>query len=76
MKRSWIAAALAAGLLTAVAAPASAEWPNDRPIRVLVGFGAGGGTDIVSRIIAVPLGEVLHQSVIVENKIGAGGTIA
>ena len=43
---------------------------------MLVGFGAGGGTDIVSRIIAVPLGEVLHQSVIVENKIGAGGTIA
>ena len=76
MKRTWIMAALAAGLLTAAAAPASAEWPNDRPIRVLVGFGAGGGTDIVSRIIAVPLGEVLHQSVIVENKIGAGGTIA
>ena len=76
MKRTWIMAALAAGLLTAAAAPASAEWPNDRPIRVLVGFGAGGGTDIVSRIIAVPLGEVLHQSIIIENKIGAGGTIA
>ncbi len=76
MKRTWIMAALAAGLLTAAAMPASAEWPNDRPIRVLVGFGAGGGTDIVSRIIAVPLGEVLHQSIIIENKIGAGGTIA
>ena len=41
--------------MTAAAAPASAEWPADRPIRVLVGFGAGGGTDIVSRIIAQPL---------------------
>lgn len=76
MKRTVIAAALAAGLLSAVAAPASAEWPNDQPIRVLVGFNAGGGTDIVSRIIAPPLGELLHQSVVVENKVGAGGTIA
>lgn len=76
MNRTIVMAALAAGLLAAAASPASAEWPNDRPIRVLVGFGAGGGTDIVSRIIAVPLGEVLHQSVIVENKVGAGGTIA
>jgi tripartite-type tricarboxylate transporter receptor subunit TctC len=76
MKCTWIAAVVAAGLLTAMTAPASAEWPNDRPIRVLVGFGAGGGTDIVARIIAVPLGELLHQSIIVENKIGAGGTIA
>jgi tripartite-type tricarboxylate transporter receptor subunit TctC len=74
MKRSMIAAALAAGLLAA--APASAEWPADQPIHVLVGFNAGGGTDIVSRIIAPPLSEVLHQSVIVENKVGAGGTIA
>ncbi len=76
MKRIFVAAALAASFIMPGAAPAVAEWPNDRPIRVLVGFGAGGGTDIVSRIIAVPLGEVLHQSVIVENKVGAGGTIA
>lgn len=76
MKRIFVAAAIAASFIMTAAAPAVAEWPNDRPIRVLVGFGAGGGTDIVSRIIAVPLGEVLHQSVIVENKVGAGGTIA
>ncbi len=76
MKRILVAAAKAASFIMTAAAPAVAEWPNDRPIRVLVGFGAGGGTDIVSRIIAVPLGEVLHQSVIVENKVGAGGTIA
>jgi tripartite-type tricarboxylate transporter receptor subunit TctC len=69
-------AALAAGLLTAASAPAAAEWPNDKPIRVLVGFGAGGGTDIVSRIIAAPLSELLHQTVVVENKPGAGGSIA
>ena len=75
MKRS-VYAAIAACFVLSVAAPAQAEWPNDRPIRVLVGFGPGGGTDIVSRIIAQPLSELLHQSVVVENKMGAGGTIA
>ena len=76
MKRATIAAAFAAGIFITAAAPASAEWPNDRPIRIIVGFGAGGGTDIVSRIIAQPLSELLHQSVVVENKVGAGGTLA
>src|SRR5258708_4410800 len=76
MKRAIAAVAMAAGIVMAAAAPATAEWPNDRPIRVIVGFGAGGGTDIVSRVIAQPLSELLHQSVVVENKVGAGGTIA
>ncbi len=58
------------------AAPAAAEdWPS-KPIRVMVGFGAGGGTDVATRIVAEPLGEVLGQRIIVENKPGAGGTIA
>ncbi len=51
------------------------DWPA-RPIRLLVGFGAGGGTDIVARIVAAPLGHVIGGTVIVENKPGAGGTIA
>jgi len=76
VKRALIVAAAAAGVIVGVAAPAYAEWPADRPIRLLVGFGAGGGTDIVSRIVAQPLSELLHQSVVVENKPGAGGTIA
>jgi len=42
----------------------------------MVGFGAGGGTDVATRIVAEPLGEVLGQRIIVENKPGAGGTIA
>jgi tripartite-type tricarboxylate transporter receptor subunit TctC len=75
MKRTTIAAAVAATVMLA-AAPAAAEWPNDKPIRVVVGFGAGGGTDIVARIIAAPLSELLHQTVVVENKPGAGGSIA
>ena len=47
-----------------------------RPIRIMVGFGAGGGTDVATRIVAEPLGEVLGQRIVVENKPGAGGTIA
>jgi len=76
MKRASILAAIAAVVITAAAVPAMAEWPADRPVRVIVGFGAGGGTDMVSRIIAQPLSELLNQSFIVENKLGAGGTLA
>lgn len=76
MKKLIVTAAVTAAVVVSALAPAKAEWPNDRPIRVLVGFGAGGGTDIVSRIIAQPLSELLHQTVVVENKVGAGGTIA
>ncbi|MFN3657266.1 MAG: Bug family tripartite tricarboxylate transporter substrate binding protein [Pseudolabrys sp.] len=72
MKRMLIAA-LVAALLPVTA---QAEWPADKPIRVLVGFGAGGGTDIVTRIIAPPVSEILKQSVVVENKPGAGGSLA
>jgi tripartite-type tricarboxylate transporter receptor subunit TctC len=68
-----LGAGLAAALLTTAAAQ---QWPAGKPIRFIVGFGAGGGTDIVTRIVAVPLGEALGQSIIVENKPGAGSTIA
>lgn len=74
MKRAILAAAVSAAVLLSV--QARAEWPNDRPIHVIVGFGAGGGTDIVSRIIAQPLSELLKQTVVVENKVGAGGSLA
>lgn len=71
MKRWAIAISVAA-----VATAASAQDYPTRPIRLLVGFGAGGGTDILARIVAPPLGEVLGQPVVVENRPGAGGTIA
>ncbi|CAN0156071.1 unnamed protein product, partial [Phaeothamnion confervicola] len=54
---------------------AAQDWPT-RPIRILVGFGAGGGTDLAARIMAQPLSEILGQPVIVENRVGAGGVTA
>src|SRR5215475_11507219 len=56
--------------------PAAAQdWPA-RPVHVLVGFGAGGGTDVATRILADGLSEALGQQFVVENRPGAGGTIA
>jgi tripartite-type tricarboxylate transporter receptor subunit TctC len=64
-----------AGASLGLAPLAAQEWP-ERPIRILVGFGPGGGTDVATRIVAEPLGDVLGQRVIVENKPGAGGVLA
>ena len=51
------------------------QYPN-RPIKVLVGFAAGGGTDIVARVVGKNLGDVLGQPIVIENKPGASGMIA
>jgi len=48
----------------------------DRPIKMLVGFGAGGGTDIAARIMAQKMSEIIGQSIVVENRTGASGMIA
>jgi len=65
-----------AGLLLASAAPvASQDFPN-RPIRIVVGFTPGGGPDITARHIAQRLTEAVKQQVLVENRPGAGGTLA
>jgi tripartite-type tricarboxylate transporter receptor subunit TctC len=71
-----ITALMTAGISLTAAAPAVAEWPTDKPIRILVGFGAGGGTDVATRILADGLAENLGAQFVVENRPGAGGSIA
>jgi tripartite-type tricarboxylate transporter receptor subunit TctC len=63
------------GLLFAALAAAQGGFPN-RPVTMVVGFAPGGGTDTAARIIAKAATESLGQSVIVENRAGAGGNIA
>jgi tripartite-type tricarboxylate transporter receptor subunit TctC len=76
--RSWplaLIAALALGLAQNPVGAQEAGFPN-RPIHLLVGFGAGGSTDIAARIVAQKMSELLGQSVLVENRTGASGLIA
>ena len=51
------------------------NWPS-RPLRLVIPFSPGGGADIAGRVIGQELSEVLKQPVIIENRAGAGGTIA
>jgi len=55
-------------------ANSQANYP-DKPIRLIVAFPAGGSTDIIGRLVAQRLSERLGQSIVVENRGGAGGTI-
>ena len=71
-----IAAVVSAGaLLGSNIASAQKEWPT-KSIQLVVPFAAGGPTDSIARLIAVPMGQALGQTVVVENVPGAGGTIA
>jgi len=62
--------------LLPLAAPALAQEYPSRPIRLLVGFAAGGSTDVFARAIAPRLQALLGQPVVIENRPGAGGNIA
>ncbi len=75
--RSILCIAAAAAALFAVSgpAPAQSDFPN-KPIRIVVGFAAGGPSDIIARIVGAKTGEILGQQVVIENKTGAGGMIA
>ena len=56
--------------------PAWSQTFPDKPVTMVVGFPAGGGTDIVARKVGLPLGQLWGQPVVIENKGGAAGTIA
>ncbi|WP_439548864.1 Bug family tripartite tricarboxylate transporter substrate binding protein [Falsiroseomonas sp.] len=70
---------LASGLGLLPAAGAAAQtapaWPRQGPIRLIVPFGSGGATDIVSRVVAEAMSRQLGQTIVVDNRPGAGATI-
>ena len=75
MNKPLLTVAAACIAVSGISAPSlSQDWPQ-RTVRIIVGFGPGGGTDIVGRIIAQSLQEKLGQPVVVENRPGAGGTL-
>ena len=69
-----LAAACGAVAMSFASGVAAQAWPA-KPIRLMVPFPPGGSTDIVARIVAQKLGERLGQSIVIENRGGAGGTI-
>ena len=77
--KSRLRVRVAAGLAAALAFPAAhvaAQAYPVKPIRMTVASGAGGGLDFVARLVATPLTEALGQSMVVDNRAGASGSIA
>jgi tripartite-type tricarboxylate transporter receptor subunit TctC len=76
--RHWLHTCILAFATTAMTLSgvvyADAPWP-DKPVRIIVPFTAGGTTDVVARVLGAELGQLWHQSVVIDNRPGAGGAI-
>ena len=66
--------ALACAVVTPVVAQSSDNWPS-KPIKIIVGYSAGGATDVLARLIAVPMSNQLGQPIVVENRPGANSNL-
>lgn len=69
-----ITAAIGCAALTSFSAAAQ-NWPQQQPIRLIVNFPPGGAADVIARQIMPPVAEALGQSIVIENRAGAGGNI-
>src|SRR5687768_13131547 len=76
MKRATAMLLCAACAGPAPAAQKDASSYPDKPIRMIVGFSAGGGSDFAARIVGQKIGELLGQQVVIDNRTGANGAIA
>ena len=75
MTRRALTAVAVCGLLGGAGSAVAQSWPA-KPIRLVIGFAPGGAADYVARTISDPLGRLLGQSVVVENRAGAGSSLA
>jgi tripartite-type tricarboxylate transporter receptor subunit TctC len=76
MKRRYLLATfLAAMALAPLASQAQDAWPAKQPIKIIVPFAAGGTSDVLARVLAERLSAALKQTVVIDNKGGAGGVI-
>ena len=73
-RRSFLQTAGATALLGAPAFVRAQTWPNG-PVRIVVGFPPGGGTDALARVVSTKLGEMWKQQVFVDNKGGVAGVL-
>lgn len=76
ISRRRLGIGLAAATAAGVVAPFIARAQNDKPLRVLVGFPAGGSVDVVARVVAEKLRDEIKRPVVIDNRLGAGGRIA
>lgn len=77
MCKNWLGALAACALMmNGLALTARADTYPSKPIQLVVGYAAGGSTDVIARIVGQHLSEALGQPVVIENRSGAGGTIA
>src|SRR5262245_46966205 len=74
-RRDFLATSAAFATVTLITPAQAQSWPQ-KPVRVLVGFAAGGNIDNLARLTCQRLSEVLGQQFVVENRVGAMGTIA
>jgi tripartite-type tricarboxylate transporter receptor subunit TctC len=74
-RMSRVLFALALVLVAALAHAEDTSYPN-RPIKMLVGFAAGGGTDVAARIVSQQMSKIIGQPIVIENRAGASGLIA
>lgn len=76
LKKTLALLAIGAALAAPASVPAqTAGWQPERPIRLIVPFPPGGGTDVLSRLVATRLGEATGWSIVADNRAGAGGTL-